>query len=202
VLPGAKANVYDDDGAPVVGQIGELVIENTFPGMTHSFWGDDERYLATYWSRWDGVWVHGDLASIDENGIWVIHGRSDDTMKLSGRRVGPAEVEAALLRDSRIADVAVIGVPDHTRGMRAVAFAVLREDGVDPDDLQATALKNAGRGFAPTVYAVKSLPKTKNGKIMRRIIRARFLGQANGDTSALDPTTPIEDIPVLAGDTE
>lgn len=194
-LPGIDAAVFDESGTPVVGEIGELVVRNTFPGMTHSFWEDDQRYIETYWSRWDGVWVHGDLASVDADGVWVIHGRSDDTLKLSGRRVGPAEIEAALLRDDRIADVAVIGVPDPARGQRAVAFAVLREEGA-PEDLETTALRNAGKGFAPTIHVVKSLPKTKNGKIMRRIIRARFLGEPTGDISALDPATPIDEIPV------
>ncbi|MFT3852996.1 MAG: AMP-binding protein [Ilumatobacteraceae bacterium] len=195
-LPGVDAAVFDESGMPVVGEIGELVVRDTFPGQTHSFWRDDARYVETYWSRWDDVWVHGDLASVDEHGVWRLHGRSDDTLKLSGRRVGPAEIEAALLRDERIADAAVIGVPDPTRGQRAVAFVVLKHE-VDPDDLQAAALRNAGKGFAPTVYAVGSLPRTKNGKVMRRIIRARFLGHDTGDTSALDPATPIEDIPLL-----
>lgn len=196
-LPGVDTAVFNEQGESVVGEIGELVVRNTFPGMTHAFWQDRERYLETYWERWDGVWLHGDLASVDEDGGWRIHGRSDDTLKLSGRRVGPAEIEAALLRDTRIADVAVIGVPDEARGQRAVAFAVLRDESTPLDDLQSTADVNAGKGFAPTVYAVKSLPKTKNGKIMRRIIKARFLGAPVGDTSALDPSTPIEDIPVL-----
>lgn len=196
-LPGVDTAVFNERGESVVGEIGELVVRNTFPGMTHAFWQDRERYLETYWERWDGVWLHGDLASVDEDGGWRIHGRSDDTLKLSGRRVGPAEIEAALLRDTRIADVAVIGVPDEARGQRAVAFAVLRDESTPLDDLQSTADVNAGKGFAPTVYAVKSLPKTKNGKIMRRIIKARFLGAPVGDTSALDPSTPIEDIPVL-----
>ncbi|WP_025778235.1 AMP-binding protein [Brevibacterium sp. VCM10] len=196
-LPGIQAAVYDDDGRSVTGKIGELVVLNTFPGMTQSFWGARQRYLDTYWSRWPGVWLHGDLASLDENGIWMIHGRSDDTLKLSGRRVGPAEIEAALMRDERITDVAVIGVPDEARGQRAVAFVVLGVDGAEPEDLQATANANAGKGFAPEVFAVNTLPKTKNGKIMRRIIKARFLGGDVGDISALDPGTPIEDIPVL-----
>ncbi|HSV37833.1 MAG TPA: hypothetical protein VLI04_03660, partial [Nocardioidaceae bacterium] len=168
--------------------------------MTHAFWQDRDRYLDTYWSRWDGVWVHGDLASVDSAGMWRIHGRSDDTIKLSGRRVGPAEIEAALLRDNRITEVAVIGVPDEMRGQRAVAFAVLRADGVDNDDLQATALANAGKSFAPEVYTVPTLPKTKNGKIMRRAIRSRFIGAPIGDMSSLDPATPLEDIPVYAGE--
>ena len=199
-LPGVDAAVLDDDGKPVVGRIGELAVLNTFPGMTHAFWQDRDRYLDTYWSRWDGVWVHGDLASVDAAGMWRIHGRSDDTIKLSGRRVGPAEIEAALLRDNRITEVAVIGVPDEMRGQRAVAFAVLRADGVDNDDLQATALANAGKSFAPEVYAVPTLPKTKNGKIMRRAIRSRFIGAPIGDMSSLDPATPLEDIPVYAGE--
>ncbi|NEW26661.1 AMP-binding protein [Nocardia cyriacigeorgica] len=197
-LPGVDAAVLDDDGNPVVGAIGELAVRNTFPGMTHAFWQDRDRYLDTYWSRWDGVWVHGDLASVDEHGMWRIHGRSDDTLKLSGRRVGPAEIEASLLRDPRIAEVAVIGVPDEQRGQRAVAFVVLR-DGAATDDLQETAIANAGRSFAPAVHPVATLPKTKNGKIMRRAIRARFLGVPAGDMSALDPATPLEAIPVSTG---
>src|SRR6202453_1432860 len=111
-LPGVDAAVFDQDGKPVVGEIGELVLRNTFPGMTHAFWQDRDRYLATYWERWDGVWQHGDLASVAEDGTWRIHGRSDDTIKVSGRRVGPAEIEAALLKDSRIVEAAAIGVPD------------------------------------------------------------------------------------------
>ncbi|MFD2153672.1 AMP-binding protein [Rhodococcus jostii] len=194
-LPGVDAAVLGEDGAPLVDEVGELAVRNTFPGMTHGFWQDRDRYLETYWERWDDVWVHGDLASVDADGVWRIHGRSDDTIKLSGRRVGPAEIEAALLRDPRIGEVAVIGVPDELRGQRAVAFAVVREGGVDLDDLRATALRNAGRSFAPTVYTVATLPKTKNGKIMRRAIRARFLGDPVGDMSSLDPATPLEDIP-------
>ncbi|MFF2316908.1 AMP-binding protein [Arthrobacter sp. NPDC058097] len=199
-LPGIDAAVFTDTGAPVTGEIGELVVRNTFPGMTHAFWLDRERYLDTYWNRWENVWVHGDLASVSQEGVWVIHGRSDDTIKLAGRRVGPAEIEAALLRDNRIAEVAVIGVPDQMRGQRAVAFAVLRESEADQRNLQETALENAGKSFAPTLYTVGTLPKTKNGKIMRRAIRARFLGAPVGDMSSLDPATPLEDIPVYAGD--
>ncbi|WP_306361782.1 AMP-binding protein [Nocardia sp. CC227C] len=199
-LPGVDAAVFGENGQSVVGEIGELVVRNTFPGMTHAFWQDRDRYLDTYWNQWDGVWVHGDLASLDDQGMWRIHGRSDDTIKLSGRRVGPAEIEAALLRDNRIAEVAVIGVPDELRGQRAVAFAVLRSTGQTPEDLQDTAIDNAGRSFAPSVVVVESLPKTKNGKIMRRAIRSRYLGAPPGDMSSLDPATPLEAIPVSAGD--
>jgi acetyl-CoA synthetase len=197
-LPGMDVAVLDQDGRPVVGQVGELTVLNTWPGMTHAFWGDRERYLKTYWSRWDGVWLHGDLASVDSAGNWRVHGRSDDTIKVSGRRVGPAEIEAALLKDHRIAEAAVIGVPDELRGQRAEAFVVLRDDRVDRDDLAAVAARNVGRSFAPALHVVATLPKTKNGKIMRRAIRSRYLDEPPGDLSSLDPATPLEDIPICA----
>ncbi|MEV6362354.1 AMP-binding protein [Nocardia asteroides] len=199
-LPGVDAAVCAADGAPVLGEVGELVVGNTFPGITHAFWQDRDRYLETYWSRWDDLWVHGDLASVGADGTWRVHGRSDDTIKVSGRRVGPAELEAALLTDPRIVEAAVIGVPDEQRGQRVVAFVVLRaKDAVatEFDDLVATAVANVGRSFAPTVHVVATLPKTKNGKIMRRAIRSRHLGDPQGDLSSLDPATPIEAIPPL-----
>ncbi|MEV4342777.1 AMP-binding protein [Streptomyces sp. NPDC049590] len=199
-LPGIDLAVLDEHGKPAVGEIGELAVLNTFPGMTHAFWQDRERYLETYWDRWDGVWVHGDLAGRDADGTWRIHGRSDDTIKVSGRRVGPAEIEASLLKDTRIVEAAVIGVPDPRRGQRVVAFAVTGGSGTDEDDLTATAVRNVGRSFAPTLHVVATLPKTKNGKIMRRAIRARYLGAPTGDLSSLDPQTPLDDIPVLEGE--
>ncbi len=194
---GLDVAVLAPDGQPVVGQVGELAVLNTFPGMTHSFWEADERYLETYWNRWAGIWVHGDLASLDADGTWRIHGRSDDTIKVSGRRVGPAEIEAALLKDGRITEAAAIGVPDPDRGQSIVAFVVVAdESAVDHDELAATASTNVGRSFPTTLHVVNTLPKTKNGKIMRRMIRARYLGGTTGDLSSLDPATPLEDIPV------
>ena len=198
-LIGADMAVLDGAGKPVIGEVGELAVLNTFPGMTHAFWQDRDRYLETYWNRWEDVWVHGDLAAVDEDGMWRIHGRSDDTIKVSGRRVGPAELEAALLRDRRIVEAAVIGEPDSQRGQRVVAFVVTRDD-ADHDDLKTTAVHNIGRSFAPSLHVVQALPKTKNGKIMRRAIRSRYLGLSQGDLSSLDPATPIDGIPTRSGE--
>jgi acetyl-CoA synthetase len=195
-LVGMDVAVLDQDGAPVVDQVGELSVLNTWPGMTHAFWRARARYLETYWNRWEDVWVHGDLASVDSHGAWRVHGRSDDTIKVSGRRIGPAELEEALLKDRRIVEAAVIGVPDEQRGQRVVAFVVVRDGSVDYDDLRASAEHNLGRSFLPMLYVVRHLPKTKNGKIMRRAIRARHLQIAPGDLSSLDPSTPLDDIPV------
>ncbi|MFD6063736.1 AMP-binding protein [Rhodococcus wratislaviensis] len=194
---GADVAILDPEGRPVVGEIGELCIMNTFPGMTHAFFGDKDRYVETYWNRWDGVWVHGDLASVDNSGTWRIHGRSDDTIKVSGRRVGPGEIEAGVLQDPRVTEAAVIGVPDQKRGQRVVAFVVLREGDADTDQnaLVAAATANVGKSFAPTLYVVNSMPKTKNGKVMRRAIRSQFMGLPQGDLSSLDPATPIDAIP-------
>ncbi|MEI2774887.1 MAG: AMP-binding protein [Tetrasphaera sp.] len=193
---GMDAAVVDPDGHPVMGEVGELTLLNMVPGMTHAFWQDRERYLDTYWSRWDGVWLHGDLASVDDTGAWRIHGRSDDTIKVSGRRVGPAEIEAGILKDPRIVEAAAIGIPDEARGQRIVAFVATNDPSADPAALTAAALTNVGKSFAPELIVVRTLPKTKNGKIMRRAIRARHLGTAAGDMSSLDPATPLEDIPV------
>ncbi|SHN39586.1 acetyl-CoA synthetase [Cryptosporangium aurantiacum] len=192
-LPGMDVTVLDQSGAPVVGEVGELAVRNTWPGMTHAFWRDEPRYLETYWSRFDDVWVHGDLASVSDEGEWRLHGRSDDTIKISGRRVGPAEIETALLRDPRIAEAAVVGVPDPARGQRVVAFVVLC--GHPDDDVRDAAIRNTGKSFAPALVVVGAIPKTKNGKILRRAIRARYLGLPPGDLSSLDPATPLEDIP-------
>ncbi len=196
-LVGMDVSVLSQDGEFVRDAIGELAVLNAWPGMTHSFWQDDERYLNTYWSRWTGVWDHGDLASISKDGVWRVHGRSDDTIKVSGRRVGPAEIEAALLKDRRIVEAAAIGVPDLQRGQRIVAFVVAPDLAESEfSDLQRTAEYNVGRSFAPILHVVRTLPKTKNGKVMRRVIKARHLSLPLGNLVALDPTTPVEDIPI------
>ena len=198
-LPGMDVDVLDADGKPT-NEIGELVMRNTWPGMAHSFWNDRERYLDTYWSRWPDVWVHGDLCSIDAQGYWRIHGRSDDTLKIGGRRVGPAEIESALVAQSGVTEAAVIGVPDPVKGQNVVAFVVARADAPAPsaEALIAGVTQLIGKAMAPAaLHIVTSLPKTRNGKIMRRAIRARYLGDPVGDLSAHDPLTPLDQIPEL-----
>ncbi|WP_335948051.1 AMP-binding protein [Salipiger bermudensis] len=202
-LPGQDADVLDAEGNPTDG-IGELAVHNTWPGMTHAFWQDPERYFETYWSTFPDTWVHGDLASVAGDGYWRIHGRSDDTIKVSGRRIGPAEIESALVTNPEVSEAAVIGVPDPDRGSRIVAFVTLG-NGVEALDMARAAeavTRLVGKAMIPSlIVPVPGLPKTKNGKIMRRAIRARYLGQPAGDMSALDASTPLELIPVQA-DTE
>lgn len=196
-LPGLDVDVFDPEGH-VTGDIGELVVLNTWPGMAHSFWNDDQRFLDTYWSRWENIWVHGDLASVDKDGYWHIHGRSDDTLKIGGRRIGPAEIESALVSQAGVAEAGVIGVPDEMKGHIGVAFVVAAPGvSLSEGELTRAMVTAVGKGMTPSrIHIVASLPKTKNGKIIRRAIRARYLGEPVGDMSSLDPQTPLENIPL------
>ena len=119
------AECFGEDGEPVRGQVGELVITQPWPGMTAGFWRDPERYEETYWSRWPDVWVHGDWAYVDDDGFWFIQGRSDDTLKIAGKRLGPAEVESVLVGHPAVAEAGVIGVPHEVKGESVVCFVVL-----------------------------------------------------------------------------
>jgi acetyl-CoA synthetase len=189
----------DDAGSPVRGKVGELVIRAPMPGMTRGFWGDRERYEETYWSRWPGLWAHGDWASIDADGFWYIHGRSDDTLKVAGKRVGPAEVESAAVGHPAVLEAAAIGVPHDIKGEVIVVLCVLRPRETDDDGLRASVAKavadELGKPLKPEVVAVvRSLPKTRSGKVMRRVIRAAWLGLDPGDISALDDPAALEAI--------
>ncbi len=131
------ADVLDEDGNSVRNQVGELVVRSPWPGMTRGFWHDRERYLETYWSRWPNIWVHGDWAEIGADGLWYIRGRSDDTIKVAGKRLGPAEVESALVAHPDVAEAAAIGVPDEIKGEALVCFVVLKPGVADTAELRA-----------------------------------------------------------------
>ncbi|GMR11686.1 MAG: AMP-binding protein [Anaerolineae bacterium] len=188
--PGIAADVFDEQGHSVINQVGELVIKSPWIGMTRGFWKDPGRYLETYWSRWPNVWVHGDFAAVDSDGSWYILGRSDDTIKVGGKRLGPAEVESILVDHPAVMEAAAIGVPHEVKGSQLIAFCVLSPD-VTPSnelagELREKAAKELGKPLAPSrVRFVGDLPKTRNAKVMRRMIRAAYLGQDYGDTSAL-----------------
>ena len=199
-VPGMAADVYDEQGRPVRGEVGELVITQPWPGMTRGFWRDPDRYVETYWSRWPGVWVHGDWVRVDDDGFWYILGRSDDTLNVAGKRIGPAEVESALTTHPAVAEAAAIGVPHDIKGEVIVCFAVLRpgytEGAALRDELKRVAAALLGKALAPDdIRFVRDLPKTRNAKIMRRVIRARYLGRDPGDLTSLENPQAVEDIP-------
>ncbi len=197
--PGMDADVVDENGKPLRNEVGELVIKAPWIGMTRGFWKDEQRYLDTYWSRWENVWVHGDFAAIDNDGLWYILGRSDDTIKIAGKRLGPAEVESILVRHGDIVEAAAIGVPHDVKGSELILFAVTRQ-GVERSDvlrqqLHEMVVSEMGKPLAPkAILFVSDLPKTRNAKVMRRMIRAAYLGLELGDTSSLVNPQAVEEI--------
>ena len=196
--PGMDADILDDAGASVgANQVGELAIKKPWIGMARGFWQEPERYLKTYWSRFENVWVHGDWATRDADGHWFILGRSDDTLKVAGKRVGPAEVESLLVAHDAVAEAAVIGVPDEMKGTAMIAFCVLKTAVTDDleKELKQLVAKDMGKPLAPSrIHFVSALPKTRNAKVMRRVIRAAYLGEDAGDLSALENPSAVEEI--------
>jgi acetyl-CoA synthetase len=204
-LPGMAADVVDENGKSVRGRVGELVIREPWIGMTRGFWRDPQRYIESYWSRWPDVWVHGDWAAVDDDGLWYILGRSDDTIKIAGKRVGPAEVESILVAHPQVSEAAAVGVPDLIKGEALVCFCVLRK-GVNGDvnlaaELKGNVARDLGKALAPKdVLFVADIPKTRNAKVMRRIVRAAYIGEKLGDTSALENPASLEEIKRLASE--
>ena len=195
---GMAVDVYGPDGRPrSPGEVGELVCTKPWPAQTRGFWGNPERYIESYWSRWPDVWVHGDWASIDADGYWFLHGRSDDTLNIAGKRIGPAEFESAAVDHPAVVECAAVGIPDEVKGTAVWCFCILR-DGFDPSDALADDIKQAisselGKAFAPSaVKFVEELPKTRSAKILRRAIRAKVLGEDAGDLSSLENPSALE----------
>jgi acetyl-CoA synthetase len=197
--PGMAADVFDEKGLPVREQVGELVIKAPWIGMTRGFWKDPDRYMETYWSRWPGIWVHGDFAAIDEDGLWYILGRSDDTIKIAGKRLGPAEAESILVSHPDVVEAAAIGVPHEIKGSELIVFCVLSQNAQADDNLRTELKKRVsdalGKPLAPKeVRFVQDLPKTRNAKVMRRMIRSAYLGLDPGDTSSLVNPESVEEV--------
>ena len=199
-IPGMAADVVDEQGRSVRGAVGELVLRAPWPGMTRGFWKDRERYVETYWSRIPNVWVHGDWARVDDQGFWYIEGRSDDTLKVAGKRVGPAEVESAAVANAAVGEAAAIGVPDELKGEAIVVFAVAKP-GIATDaalerSVSDTIAEQLGKPLRPkAVRFIRQLPKTRNGKILRRLIRGAYLGKVDlGDTSSLEDPASLDEV--------
>jgi acetyl-CoA synthetase len=200
-------DVFRDEGSPAPrGTMGHLVCKQPAPSMTKSFLHDDARYLETYFSRFPGVWYHGDWAKIDADGQWFLFGRTDDTMKVAGKRVGPGEVEDALISHPAVSESAAIGVPDEIKGTALVCFVVMKgnergEGAGSPSEseLIAHVAQQLGKPLAPKqVFVVAALPKTRSGKIVRGAIARAFRGEPVGDVTSVDNPQAIEAIAALA----
>jgi acetyl-CoA synthetase len=192
-------DVFDEQGHSVRGEVGELVCTKPWPGMTRGLYGDPQRYLDTYWSRYPGVWWHGDFASVSDDGQWFLHGRSDDTIKLAGKRLGPAEVETVVVAHRAVLEAAAIGVPDEVKGEALWVF-VVPAPGVEPDaalrgEVVACVVDALGPSFKPAqVCFTSALPKTRSAKVLRRAIRSVVTGTAPGDLSGLEDPAALDAI--------
>jgi acetyl-CoA synthetase len=197
---GMAMDVFDQEGKPCpAGVVGELVCKKPWPAQTRGFWRSRERYLETYWSRWPNVWVHGDWASVDEDGYWFLHGRSDDTLNIAGKRIGPAEFESAAVEHEAVIECAAIGVPDEVKGETVWCFCILRPGASPTEELRIEIKKvvgnELGKAFTPKeIRFVEELPKTRSAKILRRAIRALVLGEDLGDLSSLENPSALEAI--------
>lgn len=196
---GMAVDVFNPQGESIRGEKGELVITNTWPAITRGFWGDRTRYLDTYWSKFPGVWTHGDWATVDPDGFWFLHGRSDDTLNIGGKRIGPAEIESVVVELAEVSTAAAIGVPDPVKGMAVAIYAVPNPRLQIGPDLEQTisdlVAETLGKGFRPQeVVLVSDLPRTRSAKIMRRVIRALALGEPPGDLTSLENPESLNEI--------
>jgi acetyl-CoA synthetase len=191
-FPGIGAEVLDEDGNPVEpGQEGKLVITTPWPSMLRGIYKDPDRYREQYWSTYEGKYLTGDSAKVDEDGYFWIIGRMDDVIKVSGYRLGTAEVESGLVSHDAVAEAAVIAIPDEVKGNVIHAYVILRK-GVEADpELKEELKRHVGHEVGPIakparIEFVDTLPKTRSGKIMRRLLKARAMGLPEGDTSTLE----------------
>jgi acetyl-CoA synthetase len=198
---GMAVDVVDEAGRSLAGtgEVGELVCRKPFPGMTRGFWRDPERYLDTYWRRFPGIWTHGDWASVDADGYWFLHGRSDDTLNIAGKRIGPAELESAVVAHPYVAEAAAVAIPHDVKGEVPWIFCVLgpgrRGDAALAEELRGMVADALGKPFAPErVVFVSGLPKTRSAKIVRRAVRATALGQDPGDMSSVENPEALTEI--------
>jgi len=200
---GMAVDIVDSQGESVADdhERGFLVARDSCPSMTKSLWEGDERYLDTYWSNFEDppLWDHGDWAQQDEDGFWFLHGRADDALNVAGRKVGPAEVEGALIDHDAVNQAAAIGAPDDTTGTAVVAYVILDPEYEESDELRAELREQVGeelgKPFRPReVLFVDEFPKTQSGKIIRRAIQAAYTGEDLGDMSSIENPEALENV--------
>jgi len=199
-VPGVDAAVVDEAGRPVQpGTKGYIVVRSPWPGMLLTLWGDDEKYKQVYWSKFAGMYYPGDYALIDEDGYLWLLGRADDVLKVAGHRLGTSELESAFVSHKSIAEAAVVGKPDSTKGESIIAFLVPKEGIVQSDSLRKEVVAHIRNTLGPIatpdeVYFVSKLPKTRSGKIMRRLLKSIASGDKIGDVTTLEDGAAIDEV--------
>jgi acetyl-CoA synthetase len=196
---GMDIDVYDDFGNSTREEVGYLVCKKPAPSMTRGFWKEYNRYVETYWSRFQGVWYHGDWAFVDSDGYWFLMGRADDVIKVAGRRVGPAEIESVLNSHPSVAESACVGLYDEMKGEKLYCFAIPKQgakhDEETVQNIKKLVSQNLGKTLEPDkIIFVEDLPRTRSGKIIRRLIRAVASGETPGDVSTMENPESLEKI--------
>ena len=201
-VPGMNLDIFDEDGNSVRGRDGYLVIKSPWPAMTRSLLNDDARYIQTYWSRFKDVWFHGDYVYVDEDGLWYMHGRTDDVINVSGHRMSTAEIEHTLISHKKISDSASVAIPDDITGEAIVVFFVENNESKDKaitaSEISDYVAEKIGKIARPKyVFRLSDLPKTRTGKIMRRILKSKLLGLELGDISSIENPDVLSEIKKL-----
>jgi len=192
---GMNVSVFDESGQEIIDQVGYLVAKKPAPSMTHGLWKQEEKYIETYWSKFKGVWFHGDWVKQDKDGYFYMYGRVDDVIKVAGKRVGPTEIENIVMKIEHVKECIAIGIPDPIKGESIGILYTGTNDDNTKNKIKNSIEKELGKPFSPSlVVFVPELPKTKNGKIMRRIAKNAFLGNDVGDISNIDKIEVIEKI--------
>lgn len=190
---GMSVAVLDEEGNEIYDKVGYLVSRKHCPSMTRGIWKQPEKYMETYWDAFPGYWTQGDWASVDRNGYFFLYGRSDDVLKVAGKRLGPNEVENMVMNVPGVSESAVAGVPDEIKGEAVAVFYTGNNDDLTRDGIRKSVTDGLGKSFSPKfVLWLPQLPKTRNGKIMRRVVRKAFLNEPLGDLSNMDDTGVIE----------
>ncbi len=199
-VPGMHLDVVDDDQNPVRNENGYLVIKSPWPGMTRGLLNDNERFIETYWSRFENIWFHGDYVFVDKDNLWYMRGRTDDVINVSGHRLSTAEIEHTVISHTKISDAASIAIPDEITGEAIVLFFVPDEKTNEnlTDEISNFVSEKIGKLARPKhIYQISDLPKTRTGKILRRLLKSKLLGKELGDLSSLENPQILEEIPRL-----
>jgi len=204
-IPGVFAEVVDDAGQPISEGGGYLTITHPWPAMLRGIWGDPERYLETYWSTYEGRYFAGDGAKIDADGYLWLLGRVDDVMNVSGHRIATAEVESALVDHPAVAEAAVVGANDEVTGQAIIGYVILRGTHEASEALAEEVRRHVATKLGPmarpkAVFLVSDLPKTRSGKIMRRLLRDVAEGRDLGDTTTLADAGVVAEIRARVND--
>ncbi|HEY5735724.1 MAG TPA: AMP-binding protein [Nitrosopumilus sp.] len=199
-VPGMNLDVVDENQNPVRGKNGFLIIRSPWPAMTRGLLNDDERYLQTYWSRFKDVWFHGDYVYVDDDNLWYMRGRTDDVINVSGHRMSTAEIEHAVISHKKISDAASIAIPDDITGEAIVVFFVSdASEKLSLSEISDYVAEKIGKLARPKLlFQLSDLPKTRTGKIMRRLLKSKLLGDDLGDLSSLENPGVLDEIEKLS----